>query len=111
MGTTRARANLFAFGVAAALALGPPQARADTVHGAADTNSNLTTPGQNNGNSDPVFVRNTGAGGIRHAFLRFDLVSLPPALPPSATIVKGVLRLYMSDVSVAGSIRTSERPA
>jgi hypothetical protein len=102
---------LLACGAMSVLALGPRHVLADTVHVASDTNINLSTPGQNNGATDPVFVRNTGSGGTRHAFLRFDLTSLPTSLPPSATVVRGVLRLYMSDVTTAGPIDVREVPA
>jgi hypothetical protein len=55
----------------------------DTVHASADTNINLATPGQVNGNSTSIFIRNSGSGGERHAFLRFDLSTLPPGISVS----------------------------
>src|SRR5688572_2468286 len=64
-----------------ALSLG--RAYADTVHVVADTNINLATPGQINGSGTTLLVRNSGAGGERHTFLRFDLSTLPVGVPVS----------------------------
>lgn len=75
-------------------------AQADTVSVSDDTNINLSTPAQNNGANTSIFVRNTGAGGIRHGFVRFDLSSLPAASDVSLAI----LRIYVRNVENSGSI-------
>lgn len=75
-------------------------AQADTLHVAADTNVNLATPGQVNGATSSIFVRNSGAGGERHAFLRFDLAPLP-----AGTVVnKATLRLWVAAVNDDGPV-------
>jgi len=71
-----------------------------TLHVTDDTNINLNTPGQNNGDTQGVFVRNVGAGGVRHGFVRFDLTPLPPGV----VITQATLRLWVSDLPNAGAI-------
>jgi len=71
-----------------------------TLHVTDDTNINLNNPGQNNGGAQDVLVRNVGAGGVRHAFARFDLTPLPPG----AVISKATLRLWVSNFQNPGSI-------
>jgi len=71
-----------------------------TLHVTDDTNINLNTPGQNNGDTQGVFVRNVGAGGVRHAFVKFDLTPLPPGV----VVSKATLRLWVSEIQNAGSI-------
>lgn len=73
---------------------------ADTLPAVSDTNINLNTPNQNNGSNDFVYVRNTGTGGGRNGFVRFDLSGMPsPLVLQSAT-----LRLFVSEVQVSGAI-------
>jgi hypothetical protein len=71
----------------------------DTVHVAADTNVNLAQPNQANGSANLLFVRNVGAGGERHTYLRFELASLPPDVP----VAQATLRLFVTDVADPGS--------
>lgn len=75
-------------------------AHGDTVHTFADTNINLATLGQVNGDSTSLFIRNSGTGGERHTFLRFDLTTLPPSVPVS----KATLRLWVSAVNDDGPV-------
>ena len=73
---------------------------ADTLHPTADTNSNLTIPTQSNGAATSFFVRSPGAGGERHAFLRFDLGALPTGVP----IDRAILRVWVAAVNDPGPI-------
>ncbi len=75
-------------------------ANAQNVHVADDTNINLLTPGQVNGAATSNFVRNIGAGGERHAFLRFDLSTLPSGV----AVNKAALRVYVNTVNAGGSV-------
>jgi hypothetical protein len=75
-------------------------AGADTVHVTDDTDINLNQPGQNNSGAATVFVRNVGAGGVRHAFLRFEVSSLPPG----ALVSQAFLRLWVSQLQDPGSV-------
>lgn len=73
--------SLIALGLLAAMAvLGAGPVVAGTVHVADDTFIRLGS-GTNFGRDQNLFVRNVGAGGVRHAFVRFDLSTLPPGLP------------------------------
>lgn len=72
----------------------------DTVHTSSDTNVNFNKVNQTNGSNVNLFVRDTGAGGIRHAFAQFDLSSLPTGEPVS----KATLRFWASRVQKAGSV-------
>ena len=71
-----------------------------TLHLTDDTNINLNNLGQNNGGSQTVLVRNVGAGGVRHAFAKFDLTPLPPGV----VISPATLRLWVSKLEDASSI-------
>ena len=84
--------------LAAVLCVSP--AGGDTVHVSADTNINLASPMQVNGSGTSLFVRNSGAGGERHTFLRFDLTTLPPDTPLS----QATLRLWVSAVNDDGPV-------
>src|SRR5260221_8858939 len=86
--------------VAAATALLCTGALADTLNVTADTDINLGTPTQINGSVTSFFVRNTGAGGERHAFLRFNLT----VLPANTAISRATLRLYPTAVNDPGPI-------
>lgn len=86
------------FTLAGAFCVAP--AHGDTVHASADTNINLAAPDQVNGSGAALFIRNSGAGGERHAFLRFDLSVLPPGVPVS----KVTLRLWVSSVNDEGPV-------
>jgi hypothetical protein len=73
---------------------------ADTLPAVSDTNINLSTPNQNNGTNDLVYVRNTGTGGNRTGFVRVDLSAIPANLP----IQSARLRLFVSEVQVSGPV-------
>jgi hypothetical protein len=74
---------------------------ADGVRVAADAYVNLSAPNQNNGQDPRIFVRNIGPGGVRHGFLRLDLVDVIPGHP----IEKATLRLWVDVVEDAGTLR------
>ena len=74
---------------------------AGTVHVADDTFIRLGS-GINFGSSADLFVRNVGPGGVRHAFVRFDLSTLPPALP--VPVSHAILIFYVDSVSNDSSI-------
>ena len=94
--------SLIALGVLAAMAvLGAGVVVAGTVHVADDTFIRLGS-GINFGSSADLFVRNVGPGGVRHAFVRFDLSTLPPALP--VPVSHAILIFYVDSVSNDGSI-------
>lgn len=78
-------------------------AQAQTLHTVDDADVNLTTPGQNNGATTTVFVRNVGSGGVRHGFVKFDLGTLPAGITGNE-VAKASLRLFVRDVADAGSI-------
>ena len=86
--------------VMGALTLSAVWARADTVPAVSDTNINLNTPNQNNGTNDVIFVRNTGTGGNRNGFVRFDLSGIPVGL----VLQSARLRLFASEVQVSGAM-------
>jgi hypothetical protein len=73
---------------------------ADTIHPTDDTNINLTSPLQNNGASANLFVRNVGAGGVRHGLVRFEM----DTLPSGALATKAILRLWVAEVANAGTV-------
>lgn len=75
-------------------------AQGQTVHVSDDTNTNITTPNQINGTATTLFVRNIGAGGVRHTFLRFDVSTLPSGVP----VNKAMLRLFVSAVNDPGPV-------
>jgi hypothetical protein len=77
-----------------------------TLHATDDTNINLNQPTQNNGTSVNVFVRNVGTGGVRHAFVRFEL----SILPPNTAIRRAVLKLWVRDITDPGVHRLTSRP-
>ena len=80
--------------------LGVSPAVADTVHVLADTNINLATPTQVNGSSTSLFVRNSGAGGERHGYLRFDFTTLPPG----TSLSQATLRFWVAAVNDDGPV-------
>jgi hypothetical protein len=85
---------------ALALLLTSVETWADTMPVAADSSINLGAVNQINGSDQNLPVRNTGAGGIRHAFLTFDL----GALPPSTRVARATLRLWVSTVATPGNL-------
>lgn len=87
-------------GVALGAALLAHPATSDTLHVTADTNINLNSPQQVNGGSTSIFVRNSGSGGERHAFIRFSLATLPPGI----SVSQATLRLWARAVNDAGPI-------
>ena len=75
-----------------------------TLHTTDDTNINLNQPGQNNGAHAQVFVRNVGSGGVRHAFVKFDL----SPLPAGTTVDKAILRLFPNNIQNTGDLTLHE---
>jgi hypothetical protein len=71
-----------------------------TLHATDDTNINLNQPTQNNGASVDIFVRNVGTGGVRHAFVRFEL----SVLPLNTSVRRAVLKFWVRDITDPGSI-------
>ncbi|HEY6628301.1 MAG TPA: DNRLRE domain-containing protein [Acidimicrobiia bacterium] len=65
--------------------------------------NNLT---QNNGTATFMDVQTAGATTNRRAYIRFDLTQCSPAIPSSATISSGTLRLYAS--AIPGVCRTQD---
>lgn len=89
------------FAISAVLAvLWTLPAGSDTLHVTADTNINLDSPGQVNGSSTSLFVRNSGSGGERHAFLQFSLGTLPSGI----SVGQATLRLWVATVNDSGPI-------
>lgn len=75
-------------------------AQGDTVHVLSDTSINLAITSQINGADTSLVIRNSGGGGERHTFLRFDLSTLPPGVPVS----RATLRLWVSVVNDEGPV-------
>lgn len=73
---------------------------ADTIHVDDDSYVNLSSENQKNGSDTAIYVRNSGGGGVRKTFLFFDVSSIPP----SATIAKAILRLYVAEITDAGIV-------
>lgn len=98
----KSRRSAWAMSACAALAglLSVTPAHGDTLHVAADTNINLAVPGQVNGSNTSLFVRNSGAGGERHTFLRFD----SSTLPPNTRVSIATLRLWVTAVNDDGPV-------
>lgn len=84
--------------VATVLAVTPAMAASLSVTD--DASVNLASSGQNLGSTPSLFVRNTGSGGTRYAFTRFDL----SALPASSSVDRAVLRLFVNRVDAAGDL-------
>ena len=100
--------SLIALGVLAAMAvLGAGPVVAGTVHVADDTFIRLGA-GTNFGRNQNLFVRNVGPGGVRHAFMRFDLSTLPPGLP--VPVSRAVMTFYVDSVADDGDNPASRRP-
>lgn len=72
---------------------------ADTAPAGADTYINQNQLTQNNGPDTSLFVRNSGAGGLRQTYLRFDLTGYPVTPISSAT-----LRLWPRTVDEPGRL-------
>lgn len=79
---------------------GARPADAQTVHVTDDTNVNLAMPTQVNGTATSLFVRNSGSGGERHTYLRFDLSTVPSGV----LINQAMLRFWVLAVNDAGPV-------
>lgn len=87
--------------IALVLVVGASPMYADTLRAKDDTDVNLNQPGQVNGATANVFVRDIGAGGIRHAFVRFDT----DPVPTGAIVSQATLRLWISSVAACNRPR------
>src|SRR3990172_4420089 len=97
----RMRGPALLFTLVAALFIAVASASAQTANVASDSFVNLNQPASTvGGAATTLFVRNTGAGGVRRTFLRFDLGSVPTGVP----VAKATLRLYVGAVDNPGSV-------
>ncbi len=88
------------FAVLASILLSVGSATAATLNVTDDASVNLAQTGQNLGASTSLYARNTGSGGTRSAFVRFDL----SALPSGTRVDRAVLRLFVNRVDDAGDL-------
>jgi len=72
----------------------------------ADAWVNHNSLAQNNGAATFMDVQSSGATSNRRAYIRFDLTKCSPAVPATATVVSGTLRLYAS--AVPATCRTED---
>ncbi len=74
-----------------------------TLHTTDDATIDLNKPNKNEGNKKDLEIRNTGHGGERQVFVRFDL----SPLPGTGTVEKAVLRLWTNKVKDDGALDLS----
>jgi len=89
----------FAFLVAAFLLL-PGRAAAQSATVTDDATIQLSSPTTNNGSSSNLGVQGPN---LQESYIRFDLSVLPSGLQAS-NISKATLRLFLSNVSVGGTL-------